>query len=245
MALSKLTISIYVLSIALFAQIGAGEDNPLQRLGIDCRNSSHFPKGSKYQKNLNILLRDLQTNTPATGFALEYVGDPKSGHGVYGRAFCRGDISSTDCKACLGTAIAGVLEICPLFKTAVGLYEGCVFIYTDKNIIHKIGDTTYYIYRTQNVSSPASMEMITEFVNHLTEKAIVTKTFFAKGEVKLAKSQSSLYGLVQCVLDISPVDCKTCLSELMKRIPDYTGKGGQFLSATCTLQYEFYRFFNS
>ncbi|XP_027183741.1 cysteine-rich repeat secretory protein 38-like [Coffea eugenioides] len=247
MALSKLTISIYFLSVVLFVQMGAGDD-PLQRLGIDCRKSNYFPAGagSRYHKNLNILLSRLQSRTPETGFALEYVGNPKSDHRVYGRAFCRRDISSVDCRACIGAAIAWIFEKCPLKKRAVALYECCcVLIYTHKNIFHKIGDTTYYIYRTQNVTSPASVETITEFLDHLTVEAIATKTYFAKGEVKLAKSESTLYGLVQCASDISPADCKTCMGELMARIPDYTGKGGQFLSATCTLQYEFYRFFNA
>ncbi|XP_027089583.1 antimicrobial ginkbilobin-2-like protein [Coffea arabica] len=211
MALSKLTISIYFLSVVLFVQMGAGDD-PLQLLGIDCRKSNYFPAGagSRYHKNLNILLSRLQ-----------------------------------NCRACIGAAIAWIFEKCPLKKRAVALYECCVLIYTHKNIFHKIGDTTYYIYRTQNVTSPASAETITEFLDHLTVEAIATKTYFAKGEVKLAKSESTLYGLVQCASDISPADCKTCMGELMARIPDYTGKGGQFLSATCTLQYEFYRFFNA
>mgnify|MGYP004708597697 CR=1 FL=1 len=74
MALSKLTISIYFLSVVLFVQMGAGDD-PLQLLGIDCRKSNYFPAGagSRYHKNLNILLSRLQSRTPETGFALEYV----------------------------------------------------------------------------------------------------------------------------------------------------------------------------
>ncbi|XP_027087596.1 antimicrobial ginkbilobin-2-like protein [Coffea arabica] len=129
-------------------------------LELIAENQNYFPAGagSRYRKNLNILLSRLRSRTPETGFALEYVGTPKQWPRV---------------------------------------------------------------------------------------EAIATKTYFAKGEVKLAKSESTLYGLVQCASDISPADCKTCMGELMARIPDYTGKGGQFLSATCTLQYEFYRFFNA
>ncbi|XP_027089584.1 antimicrobial ginkbilobin-2-like protein [Coffea arabica] len=244
MAFSQLTISIFViLSVALFVQMGAGDD-PLKRIGADCRNSNHFPARSKYHKNLSILLNDLQNKTPDTGFALEFVGEPKTGRGVYGRSFCRGDISRTECKACVGAVIARILEKCPLKKGAVGLSEICSLIYSHRDIFHKYIVDTYYISRGRNISISAPVETITKFVNNLTDKATATKTFFATGDVKLAdESGNTIYGLVQCALDLSPADCESCIAGMLERIPDFTPRGGRFVSAACTLQYEFYQFF--
>ncbi|CDP04312.1 unnamed protein product [Coffea canephora] len=242
MTSSKLTISRCILYIAIFVERAAAVDL-VELLAVDCRPSNNFIAVSKYQNELNIVLNYLQRATPATGFAFEYVGEAKTGSGIYGRALCRGDISATECKTCIDAAITELRQNCTFRKVAGAWYEGCFVKYSNQDIYSKLDRGRYYVWREQNVSSPASAKMVVEFLNHLSDKAVTSPKLFSKGEVKVTQSSETLYGLVQCALDISAADCKTCFSALMCLVARFSGKGGQFFSATCTLHYEFLPFF--
>ncbi|XP_027089581.1 cysteine-rich repeat secretory protein 38-like [Coffea arabica] len=137
MASSKLTISRCILYIAIFVERAAAVDL-VELLAVDCRPSNNFTAGSKYQNELNIVLNYLQRATPATGFAFEYVGEAKTGSGIYGRALCRGDISATECKTCIDAAITELRQNCTFRKVAGAWYEGCFVKYSNQDIYSKL-----------------------------------------------------------------------------------------------------------
>ncbi|KAL5772697.1 hypothetical protein ACOSQ2_012621 [Xanthoceras sorbifolium] len=68
---------------------------------------------------------------------------------------------------------------------------------------------------------------------------------FATGNTS-APDFKTLYGLVQCTLDLSELQCNDCLDTIAGRIPDCcNGKEGATIEApSCKLRYEIYRFYH-
>ncbi|KAJ0429972.1 putative Gnk2-like domain-containing protein [Helianthus annuus] len=57
---------------------------------------------------------------------------------------------------------------------------------------------------------------------------------------------STIYGRVQCTLDLSETQCSDCLEDIINRIALYfNGRvGGRILVPICNFRYEIYRFYN-
>ncbi|CAK9187050.1 unnamed protein product [Ilex paraguariensis] len=91
-------------------------------MGVDplfhnCSTSEKFTAKGSYEKNLNKLIGDLYFKTPRTGFGLDSVG--RYHDRAYGLSLCQGDVSSTDCKACVAEAETEIRKRCPDNKKAI------------------------------------------------------------------------------------------------------------------------------
>lgn len=254
MRCSKLNFSLFVFSIAfsIQVQVAAGSGFDLfEGLGFFlffCSPSENFTSESEYEKFLDFILSDISSNTPPTSYRLEYGAVPgQDKDWIYSLALCRGDMPIFfDCNKCIAEAGKWLRKSCPLNKAAIAWFEGCLLKYSNNNFIGKIDSTgPYYVIRKQNESSPAPVEIIQKFLTHLSGIASVSNKKFAKGVFKLAGQKDQLFGLVQCTLDLSTEECKTCIDGLVSYVPRFTGKGGHFVSGTCSIQYEFSPFFNA
>jgi hypothetical protein len=65
-----------------------------------------------------------------------------------------------------------------------------------------------------------------------------------KGETKVSKFVT-LYALVQCTRDLSPLDCAQCLAIAVGNFETFCNnrKGCQVLYSSCYVRYELYPFF--
>uniref|UniRef100_A0A2N9FDD3 Gnk2-homologous domain-containing protein n=1 Tax=Fagus sylvatica TaxID=28930 RepID=A0A2N9FDD3_FAGSY len=93
-----------------------------------CSNKGTFSTNSTYDKNLNLLLSSLPSNTTANGgfYNVTAGQDPNK---VYTLALCRGDLDTTKCYNCVDKSSQDITKQCPNQKEAIiwggSLYSKC------------------------------------------------------------------------------------------------------------------------
>ncbi|KAF8043206.1 hypothetical protein BT93_A1525 [Corymbia citriodora subsp. variegata] len=210
-----------------------------------CSTSNNFTAHGPYESNLNKLTSFLYTKTPSSGFGLGSIGQYPDQ--VYGLALCRGDVSPSDCKACVANAGAAIRRRCPRSKGAIMWYDECMFKYLDAEFFGQIDNANRFsFYNINNVSDPAAFNgEVRGLLTGLVEEAYSVSKLYATGEVGL-EDKMKLYGLVQCTRDLSATKCKECLEGAIGKLPSCCdGKeGGRVLGGSCNVRYEIYPFVN-
>ncbi|KAJ9686747.1 hypothetical protein PVL29_015546 [Vitis rotundifolia] len=222
MSFSRFASFLYLLSFVLLIQTILGVD-PLFHF---CSSSEKFIDNSPYETNLNKLMGYL------------YLAAPPQ---VLGKALCRGDVSNTDCKACITEASSKIRKRCPHNKAAIICYDHCLLKYSNMNFFdqvdyqnrfymwnlnnysdvkffREIDNQNKFKYNTQSVDDPTSFNTKTELLSSLSNKAFVSPVIFATGALAL-EGPMKLYGLAQCSRDISSLDCKRCLNGVVSEFP--------------------------
>jgi hypothetical protein len=104
-------------------------------LSSPCHAYSKSDLGSQcteveYQANLSDLLNSLVANAPIqNGFYMTAAG--KGANKIYGLTQCRGDISATDCAACIKNVT--VLQGCSNSKGVTLWFQWCLVRYSDRS----------------------------------------------------------------------------------------------------------------
>ncbi|KAG5536463.1 hypothetical protein RHGRI_024031 [Rhododendron griersonianum] len=182
---------LYLLSISLLFQLALAT-NPID---YECSATTISNPNGPYKKNFNKLLSYLNYTTPMTGFINGSVG--LSPNQVYGLALCRGDINSTDCKACVSQT--EIQQLCPSKVEAIIWYEYCLLRYSNLNFFGQVdfSEAFYYPYYN-NVSDPAYFDgKVVELLDQLEGEAYVAPKLYASGALAIGNS-TTIYGLVQC-----------------------------------------------
>jgi len=110
----------------------------------------------------------------------------------------------------------------------------------------------YYMWNIGNVSNTKSfMPLLFSTMNQTADEAAGPLTAdnnkkFATKEARVSESQT-LYCLAQCTPDLSPNDCRTCLTSAIEELPSCCDgkKGGRVLLPSCNVRYELYPFYRS
>ncbi|KAF9589613.1 hypothetical protein IFM89_026439 [Coptis chinensis] len=232
-------IPLYLLTFIFLLQ-GINGIDPLYHI---CSNSFSYASGSPYDKNLNILLNQLNTKVPPTGFGSSSVGTNQET--VHGIALCRGDVPNSDCKSCVSTASSEILQRCPNDKGAIIWYDGCLLKYSNVKFFGTIDNgNKVYLYNVKNVSDINSFNQKTEkFLSQLSDEAYRSRLSFATNQMSLGDLET-LYGLVQCTRDLSNIQCKKCLDDAISELPSCCDgkRGGRVLGGSCNFRYELYPF---
>ncbi|XP_074590245.1 antimicrobial ginkbilobin-2-like protein [Curcuma longa] len=223
----------------------AGDDQPLYSV---CSTSGNYTANGAFDKNLRKLTSLLAAVAPtAAGFAVSSLG---SGVGAYvsGLALCRGDVSSSDCGACLATAGTQARELCPRSRQAVLWFDHCMLKYSDADFFGRVDlDHQIYMYNVNNVSSdPARFDAeVAELLGKLRAEAAASSLYFAAG-ISQTGADRELYGLAQCTRDLTREDCDLCLGAVIGQLPSCCAgkRGGRVLSGSCNFRYELYPFLN-
>ncbi|CAK7355386.1 unnamed protein product [Dovyalis caffra] len=239
------TSSLYLLTFTLLLQNVLGVD-PLYSSCSGNENST-VNYGS-YRTSLNVLMGSFYHLAPANnkGFAVGSLGQDNQDR-PYGLVLCRGDVSSSDCRACVANATRELRKRCPNSKVGIIFYDNCLLKYSNKHFFGQIDNgSNLYLYNVQNVSNPVVFNQKTEeLLSRLANKASYnsTKKYYAAGEMDLEGSKK-LYGMAQCTRDLSSVDCKKCLDGAIGKLQSFAhGKrGGRVLGGSCMVRYEIYPF---
>lgn len=165
MSSSRFLFPLYpILSFALLLQLAASYNTLYQCSG------TNISANGLYSKNLNNLLTYLDLKTPLTGFGSGSLGLNQSQ--AYGLALCRGDLNTTDCKACVDTAIKRIQTICQ-FTEAIIWYDYCQLKYSDLDFLGEIDEQNWFSFvEPTNVNNPVYFnEKVLELLTNLTEKA--------------------------------------------------------------------------
>ncbi|XP_051215524.1 cysteine-rich receptor-like protein kinase 6 [Lolium perenne] len=195
--------------------------------GSECDGSKYAPN-STFQANLNLVAAALPGNASSmpTGFATATAGT--SPNRAYAMALCRGDVNASTCDACVAAAFtaAGANGNCPN-NTGVTMYEdACVVRFSSVQFLDFLradqwqpGELAFLITPAfGNVTtvpgawfSAAATAILTAVADHAVANSTFRK-YFATGEMDF---QPKIYAIAQCVPDMTPSQCQSCLGTLV------------------------------
>ncbi|KAL8139086.1 hypothetical protein V2J09_005087 [Rumex salicifolius] len=186
-----------------------------------CINTTgNYTQGSTYQHNLNTLLSDLQSNSSTSSFYVTTAGD--SANRIFGRYYCRHDVSAEACSACVKTAAKRVVSECPTAKEAVVLFQHCTLVYVNSSARLDDRDVAEP-YATLSISTVMDVDrfypILVSTMNRLLNESAYGpgSEGFATGEAKVSELET-LYSLTQCSPDMNGVVCERCLRNALYRI---------------------------
>ncbi|XP_019054553.1 PREDICTED: putative receptor-like protein kinase At4g00960 [Nelumbo nucifera] len=225
---------------------GAQEPGPIMNLTF-CSDPANYTSGSQFQKNLvNHLLPSLISNGYRSGFFNTSYGDNPDT--AYGLVQCRGDVSMDDCYSCLDTSSITLLKRCPNKKAAGVRYDNCLLRYSNLNFFSQISTQRGGGY---NVNNASDMEVfnskLDQLLTSLSTTALTKASKFAIGTINTNLSyHSTIYGLVQCTLDLTELGCNTCLRQMISWISTCCNGhiGAHLFTLSCNVRFETYPYFN-
>ncbi|GJN11515.1 hypothetical protein PR202_ga29714 [Eleusine coracana subsp. coracana] len=191
-----------------------------------CWDKGSYAANSSYAANIQrlaITLSQKAASSP-TLFATATVGSlPDT---VYGLTLCRGDINASSCENCVAAAFRQGLRLCAGAKEA-----------------------TFYFYDTCYTGGLASMfdAAVVALLNVTADHAAAdTLKRFATGEVVADGSVPAIYALAQCTPDMTPESCRSCLADIIQRVPSSSSgtTSGGITGVRCNYRYELYHFFS-
>nr|CAB3464858.1 unnamed protein product [Digitaria exilis] len=212
-----------------------------------CPDQTNYTLGSAFQANLNALLSSLPDSAAASsGFATDTTGAAPDQ--AFGLAQCRGDISASDCSACLGDSASEMASKCPGKTSAVLTYEGCLLRYSNASFFGELEPTgaAGYVCNPYNATQPGLFAASLDALMHgLAEEAYGSPRMFAAGSVNLT-AYEKIYGMAQCTRDLRREDCSFCLANAVRMLPRYCPgrKGGRFFYWSCSVRFEMGPFYD-
>ncbi|KAK7366503.1 hypothetical protein VNO80_08494 [Phaseolus coccineus] len=247
MASLKLMLLFFILSFLDFNTCKAQEQSTDPVFLYHSCSGGNTTANSAYQLNLGTLLSSLSSNA-STEFSNNTVGTSSSDR-VYGLFMCRGDVPSTLCHQCVFNATRRLRSECSLAKQAVIWYDECTVRYSNRSFFSTVDiRPRIALLNTANISNQESfMTLLFRTINTTADEA----ANFPMGVKKYATKEAtisgfqSLYCLAQCTPDLSPRDCRSCLSGVIGDLPwCCQGKqGGRVLYPSCNVRYELYPFY--
>ncbi|XP_057446351.1 cysteine-rich receptor-like protein kinase 25 isoform X2 [Lotus japonicus] len=202
---------------------------------------------SAFQFDLRTLLTSLSSKaTGDTQFSTSTViGSTNPSDSVYGLFMCKGDDDSQLCQQCIGDATLQLFSECSLSKQAVIWYDECMVRYSNRNFFSAVDTQPKFVYLNPlNVSNPESfLHLVYKAMNATADEAASgdEKIKYATKEVTVSDSEShTIYIQAQCTPDLSPRDCRTCLSDAIGEFPKccVAKKGGRVMYPSCNIRYE-------
>ncbi|CAN1268185.1 Cysteine-rich receptor-like protein kinase 10 [Linum perenne] len=213
-------------------------------------NVGNYTADSVYQRNLNNLLTSFTAApTPTTTPGFYNFSSGQNPDRVNGIGFCRGNVRTEDCRACMRDAARQILDDCPYQKAAVGFYDFCMIRYSDRFIFGVLDSdpVTFYIRNGQNTANPIRFNATVDTLLTRLRKVAVSSPpvkNFATGMERQGVFVT-VYGLVQCSPDLSGHLCDECLVGAIGQIPRFSGGrvGGRVINPNCNLRFETSQFY--
>ncbi|KAK2977248.1 hypothetical protein RJ640_005510 [Escallonia rubra] len=177
-----------------------------------CSTSGNYTTNSTYAANLRGLLSSIPTSSDlnSDGFFNTSIG--QSPNQVYAIGLCRGGQNVTSCRNCLSNTIIVITQSCPNQREASGGYDGCRLMFSDHNIVYS--PEYYLLYFRCNGNSAGNLAQFNDILGNLLlslrDGAAMAPQKYAVDEANFTIVQN-IYGLAQCMPDVSESDCRRCL----------------------------------
>ncbi|TVU01629.1 hypothetical protein EJB05_52902, partial [Eragrostis curvula] len=227
-------------------------DNLTLLMFSECTENASYTSGSAFQTNLDALLSSLPAAAASSaGFAENVTGAAPDQ--AYGLAQCRGDITASDCRACLElSAQQLVANTCPFKTGALSVYEGCLLRYSGASFFGQADPSTSAPRHwcdplsgntTQTEQFPQQLNAL---MGSLVDKASGSPRMFAAGTADLPSYQK-LYGMARCTQDLSRGNCDLCLTNAVSAITQQCDKHvtGRILYRSCSIRFQVYLFYDA
>ncbi|KAI9078178.1 hypothetical protein K1719_039877 [Acacia pycnantha] len=214
-----------------------------------CYNSvGNYTNTSAYGTNLKTLLSIL-TSDPKIDYGYYNSSEGQNPNRVNALGLCRVDVKPDSCRTCLNNASILLQNLCPNQKEAYGYNDGCILRYANRSMfgINQEPDFSIYMCNTNNVTDNKYSEVLDGLMRRLRSKAATgdsRRKFAANSATTLFQT---IYGLVQCMPDLSEQDCDDCLEKAISSIPSLCNNriGGRIIKLSCNIRYENYRFYDT
>nr|CAB3474433.1 unnamed protein product [Digitaria exilis] len=216
-----------------------------------------------FRANLLTLLGELPRAAAATGFASLSLGDARRGDRAFVRGLCRGDFAPPRCLAELQAAVGNLAASSCFLNNShrcAALWLDVYIAYGDTNASTPREDAFRQIlYDTRLVADPAGFKQAyTPLMSRLVARAAASggggsgrrqPFFFATGEARYDASgddpNGTMYGMVQCMRDMTAAECERCLNASVPRLPCGSGnQGGVVLAYNCFLRIQVYTYYD-
>ncbi|XP_034691912.1 cysteine-rich repeat secretory protein 55-like [Vitis riparia] len=235
-----MTLSHHLLLLGVLSLWHCSADSA-DPLGVFCNKDSKIGSGNA-SADFDDLSVQLVSKASTNGFVAISFGSGQ--YLVHGLAQCRGDVGKEGCSTCIQDAAKQIRTRCPNKADARILFDYCFLRYSDKDFIGKV-DTGFGIF-LRHGAKVTETERFNEELGKLMEKirsqAVEPQNAgLGKGQTKLTPSVT-LYALVQCTRDLSPLSCAQCLAIAVGNFSDfcYNMKGCRVLYSSCYARYELY-----
>ncbi|XP_078158347.1 cysteine-rich receptor-like protein kinase 15 isoform X2 [Carex rostrata] len=219
-------------------------------------SESNFTTNSTYQSNRSQLLSNLSSAGWRTGFSFQTLGEDTDQ--VFGRALCLIQINSSDCQTCLLNAVEAIKSNCTRSIRAGLWYDNCFVRYSDTNSITADEKSwSHTVYALYQISNPEKFgEVYSNLMGSLADRVVNSTNLFKVNTANYTGNITengvvytgniTLYGLVQCIRDISPHDCYTCLEQYIGQFQAsaYGQQCGATVGFQCYIRMETYQYFN-
>ncbi|CAA6671361.1 unnamed protein product [Spirodela intermedia] len=127
MATQFLVVAFVVLFSASSRRADTLNNTPLRS---SC--SGNYSTGNSIiRANIDTLFSSLNSRSPFSNFYNITAGNGTDT--VYGLYMCEGDLSSDDCRSCIGAATSDILEQCPSSRQGIIWYDYCHLRFADQN----------------------------------------------------------------------------------------------------------------
>lgn len=244
--------------VLLLSIMPSSSVNSFSHLRTFCpKDKGNFnPGGDEFLTNLKTVLEDLSSNTmlddTVPGFKNSSVETRVNE--VYGQALCRGDVSDPEtCRGCVRAASRDLLENNCSSKDAIVWYDLCQIRYSFQRFFAIMTYTGKYPepgHLKKNIPGDLVrpfVEARNELMKEIADKAAFSSSnrMFATGRIEVSGG-GTVFGAVQCTLDIPPELCRNCLESSLGDLDACCSfrEGGFVVSRTCTVRFELFRFFN-
>ncbi|XP_010999540.1 PREDICTED: cysteine-rich repeat secretory protein 38-like [Populus euphratica] len=215
-------------------------------LSSPCDADSNSDLGSQcteveYQANLSDLLNSLVANAPIqNGFYTTAAG--KGANKIYGLTQCRGDISATDCAACIKNVT--VVQGCSNSIDATLWYQWCLVRYSDRSFFGELDLSG--IMAIHNDTNFEDAKVVSEGLNFTKKLASTTPnqpSMFYTAVLDVGQS-GKRYGMAQYTRDLSKSNCGKCLFQLVTSLNIIGNKRSWDISgSSCRMWYSDYQFY--
>ncbi|KAJ0053327.1 hypothetical protein Pint_00213 [Pistacia integerrima] len=180
-----------------------------------CSQEKYDPN-SPFEANRNSLLASVVSSSSQAAYNSFAIGNATSTPpeaNIYGLYQCRGDLQTTDCTSCMESAVNQIGLVCPYCYGASLQLEGCYVRYEHIDFLGKLDTSLRYKKCSTHVNNDVEFYKRRDDVLADLQTAIGFKV----------SSSGLVEGFAQCLGDLSPTDCTTCLAESVANLKNLCG----------------------
>ncbi|KAG0486232.1 hypothetical protein HPP92_008327 [Vanilla planifolia] len=227
--------SVLLVLVHLLAGTGCSNAASIYDLIYKGCANQQFPGGGGAQQTLASLSSTLISQSAATTF-YKTTTSSSSGQPIFGLFQCRGDLSASDCSACVAKAIPQWSSLCGSAVAARIQLAGCYALYEISGFPQVSG--TQMLYKTCGSGGGGG-----DAYEEKRDTALSSlQGGVASGGGFYATSYQSVYAMAQCEGDLSKADCGDCVQQAVQKAQVECGgaNSGQVYLDKCYISYSYY-----
>ncbi|XP_010098939.2 cysteine-rich repeat secretory protein 15 [Morus notabilis] len=176
-----------------------------------------FQPNSAFDGNRNSFLSSVVSSSSQALYNSFAIGNGSSSTPpeatIFGLYQCRGDLNSLDCSKCIESLVNQIGLVCPYSYGASLQLEGCYIRHEHLDFLGKIDTGLRYKKCSKSVSN--DVEFFRRRDDVLAD---------LQGATSFRVSSSGLVeGFAQCIGDLSPTDCSSCLADAIGKVKSLCG----------------------